>query len=103
MNLRTDDRTTARPSAPRENGVVPEPFSCNSQRLPSTTTSATEHARPSPYPFPVLNGQLSYISDPKMDNAYGVAHDVSIPGTAPWSAPKKRTYASDLQASSERP
>mmetsp|Transcript_79549 Transcript_79549/g.221337 ORF Transcript_79549/g.221337 Transcript_79549/m.221337 type:complete len:223 (-) Transcript_79549:342-1010(-) len=63
-NSRIDERSTARPSAPRQNGVVPPPFSCSSQRplaaagstaaaepgpaRVETTTSAIEMARPSP-------------------------------------------------------
>eukprot|EP00962_Isochrysis_galbana_P044732 scaffold17434_cov114-Isochrysis_galbana.AAC.4 len=43
------ERSTARPSPPREKGVVPPPFSCSSQRLPlSHTTSPKPWARPSP-------------------------------------------------------
>ena len=33
-NSRILDRKTARPSPPRQKGVLPPPFSCNSQRLP---------------------------------------------------------------------
>mmetsp|Transcript_22795 Transcript_22795/g.77099 ORF Transcript_22795/g.77099 Transcript_22795/m.77099 type:complete len:231 (+) Transcript_22795:979-1671(+) len=48
-NSRTEDRSTARPSAPRQNGVVPAPLSCSSHLAPpGTTTSPTEMARPSP-------------------------------------------------------
>ncbi len=35
MNSRTDERNTARPSAVREYGVSPAPFSCRSNLLPS--------------------------------------------------------------------
>ena len=46
---RTDERSTARPSPPRENGVVPEPFSCSSQRSPlASENSPSVAARPSP-------------------------------------------------------
>ena len=51
-------RSTARPSAPRQKGVRPPPLSCSSHRAPSTTTSATLMARPSPYPLPLPKGQL---------------------------------------------
>eukprot|EP00968_Pinguiococcus_pyrenoidosus_P007157 scaffold473_cov257-Pinguiococcus_pyrenoidosus.AAC.9 len=47
-NSRMLDRNTALPSAPRQNGVFPAPFSCISQRFPSTTTSPMLMARPSP-------------------------------------------------------
>ena len=46
---RTDERSTARPSPPRENGVVPEPFSCSSQRSPLASENSPSVAeRPSP-------------------------------------------------------
>mmetsp|Transcript_13321 Transcript_13321/g.56309 ORF Transcript_13321/g.56309 Transcript_13321/m.56309 type:complete len:257 (-) Transcript_13321:617-1387(-) len=58
-NSRMDDRSTARPSAPRQNGVGPPPLSCISHLSPSgPRTSPTETARPSPYPLPVPKGQL---------------------------------------------
>lgn len=48
-NSRTDDRSTARPSAPRQNGVGPPPLSWNSHRLPdASSTSPSDTARPSP-------------------------------------------------------
>ena len=64
-NSRTDERSTARPSAPRQKGVCPPPFSCISQRrepaadanagsasgwrlASGTTTSPMLTARPSP-------------------------------------------------------
>ena len=47
-NSRTLDRSTARPSAPRQYGVRPPPLSCISQRLSLITASSTETARPSP-------------------------------------------------------
>ena len=48
-NSRIDDRSTARPSAPRQNGVVPPPFNCSSHLalVVAEMTSATEMARPS--------------------------------------------------------
>mmetsp|Transcript_77004 Transcript_77004/g.202032 ORF Transcript_77004/g.202032 Transcript_77004/m.202032 type:complete len:227 (+) Transcript_77004:201-881(+) len=68
-NSRTLERSTARPSAPRQKGVCPPPFSCSSQRRPPTTTSPTETARPSPYPLPFSKGQLEYISWPLIESA----------------------------------
>ena len=47
-NSRTLDLSTARPSAPRQYGVLPPPFSCISQRFPLKHPSNTEIARPSP-------------------------------------------------------
>ena len=46
---RIEDRSTALPSALREYGVIPAPFSCRSYRCPLRfTTSAIVIARPSP-------------------------------------------------------
>ena len=47
-NSRTLERNTARPSAPLQYGVRPDPFSCISQRRPLNTPSTIEIARPSP-------------------------------------------------------
>src|SRR5680860_541309 len=63
-NSLTLDRRTARPSAPRQYGVRPPPFSCISQRRPLMTASSTEIARPSPYPLPVWNGHCWWYSVP---------------------------------------
>eukprot|EP00039_Didymoeca_costata_P004565 m.74254 g.74254 ORF g.74254 m.74254 type:complete len:85 (-) comp12453_c0_seq4:471-725(-) len=53
------DLSTARPSAPRQKGVLPAPLSCNSHRFPvSDTNSPIDIARPSPYPLPLPNGQF---------------------------------------------
>jgi hypothetical protein len=47
-NSRKDERKTARPSARREYGVGPAPFSWTSQRPDGPTTSPRVSARPSP-------------------------------------------------------
>ena len=48
-NSRTEERSTARPSAVREYGVMPAPLSCSSQRSPAAfTVSPRVIARPSP-------------------------------------------------------
>ena len=99
-NSRMDERSTARPSAPRQNGVGPPPLSCISHLCcvvgftnPSPAleprTSPTLTARPSPYPLPLPKGQFWNCLLPMMDSAYGVAQ-VSIPGTASASPEKKR-------------
>ena len=62
---------TARPSPPRQKGVVPAPFNCSS----SPWNSPMEMARPSPYPSPVPKGQLDVYRFPLIESAYGVAHE----------------------------
>mmetsp|Transcript_47748 Transcript_47748/g.113050 ORF Transcript_47748/g.113050 Transcript_47748/m.113050 type:complete len:310 (+) Transcript_47748:538-1467(+) len=101
-NSRTDDRSTARPSAPRQNGVRPPPFSCISHRCPFTTTSPMLCARPSPYPFPLPKGQFPVCRSPMMLSAYGVAQH-SSPGTCFWSPLKNRTNRSDFTSASLSP
>mmetsp|Transcript_2302 Transcript_2302/g.10456 ORF Transcript_2302/g.10456 Transcript_2302/m.10456 type:complete len:275 (+) Transcript_2302:1139-1963(+) len=97
-NSRTEDRSTARPSAPRQKGVGPPPLSCISHRTPSgPSTSPTETALPSPYPLPVPNGQLLTCRCPMMDNAYGVAQE-SMFGTAVLSPEKNRANRSPFGA-----
>mmetsp|Transcript_25905 Transcript_25905/g.60459 ORF Transcript_25905/g.60459 Transcript_25905/m.60459 type:complete len:217 (-) Transcript_25905:87-737(-) len=82
-NSRTDERRTARPSPPREKGVVPPPLSCSSHRAPAdVSTSPSEMARPSPYPLPRPNGSGAIIGCPKTETAYGVAHPRKPPVSA---------------------
>ena len=48
-NSRTEERRTALPSAPRQNGVGPAPFNWNSHRRPfGRVSSKTDIALPSP-------------------------------------------------------
>ena len=47
-NSRIDERNTAFPSANREYGVTPEPFSCNSKTPVPVSTSPSVIALPSP-------------------------------------------------------
>ena len=56
-NSRTDDRNTARPSAPRQNGVCPAPLSCSSYRPPPNG--------PVPPPLP-LRELFSFATVPKV-------------------------------------
>mmetsp|Transcript_43919 Transcript_43919/g.133778 ORF Transcript_43919/g.133778 Transcript_43919/m.133778 type:complete len:223 (-) Transcript_43919:607-1275(-) len=118
-NSLIDERRTARPSAPRQKGVRPPPFNCNSYLAldgPSrasgeTTTSPTLMARPSPYPSPVPNGQLCDCLVPMMLSAYGVAHVLvsmwplsSCDSKAPFTSPEKNlANSSDVTSSSVRP
>ena len=102
-NSRTLDRSTARPSPPRQNGVAPPPLSCSSHRSPAAvSTSATLSARPSPYPLPVPNGQLLVYRRPMMLSAYGVAH-ASSGAARSWSPEKKAAKAAEAAASPESP
>ena len=149
----TEERSTARPSAPRQKGVGPAPFSCSSQGFPAAVrTSATEIARPSPYPLPIVSAQKSVpvilsilnhapsqsttynpahttlhtrtirfhqsqqnnlcepflkghcctYSLPKMDSAYGVAHEWNC-SAADESPPKNRMKLSAWHPSSDSP
>mmetsp|Transcript_786 Transcript_786/g.2787 ORF Transcript_786/g.2787 Transcript_786/m.2787 type:complete len:227 (+) Transcript_786:611-1291(+) len=67
---RTLERSTARPSPPREKGVVPAPLSCSSHRDPPPhSTSPSDTARPSPYPLPRPNGSGAQIGLPKTETA----------------------------------
>mmetsp|Transcript_9604 Transcript_9604/g.17302 ORF Transcript_9604/g.17302 Transcript_9604/m.17302 type:complete len:240 (+) Transcript_9604:31-750(+) len=68
-NSRMEERSTARPSARRQKGVGPPPFSCISHRCPPTVTSPTLMARPSPYPLPFPKGQLVLYGSPIMLSA----------------------------------
>jgi hypothetical protein len=62
------ERSTARPSPPREKGVVPPPLSCSSHRFPfSHTTSPNPCARPSPYALPRPKGSADAGGEPRLN------------------------------------